>query len=550
LLHLPFFSLLFIVSESVDDPFCMEVGWRLRGEEYRTIQGIDDPRDCQQECQYDDFCLYFRYRGSRQCELLFETTGEWEFSITTVSGPKTCYLPPSDFPEMANSACKVVGLQIEGDDYESVRNGEDNTACQMMCNRDPRCAYWSWEAPTSLSEQDQRCHLYDSAAAISGYDTSIRYVSGPKKCPSVELSRRFPVWRSRKMGDYFRELPWPKEPVNGRRHLPHCVEWRKQISETPAAAYRVADWRDCKSLCAMLPACGGWNWHAAGTLAERCDLFPTSPTGGALATAVSPLTVTGPRECEDPLFDFPEYSQVACAKWGVRTQGTVLTSMTMQPTAVPEDCMTTCQETAGCVSYTFSVANRQCALLSTDEGYESEPGVLSGPAMCLGRPEHYEVHMAMTRSYGFASSLEPLPLVPVVPVASPSYMPTLTAARAAQGRVEEEEGETILTDCGVGVPCEEAEIEVMTEEAADDGGKEESVDTMEETATSSASSSVPVAETDTETQEEGEAEIEKSQSGTVSGVPVSESSSQRQEEEVGEGTMSGRGTVGSLRTRR
>uniref|UniRef100_A0A0G4FVU0 Apple domain-containing protein n=1 Tax=Chromera velia CCMP2878 TaxID=1169474 RepID=A0A0G4FVU0_9ALVE len=585
------FASLFIFGSAFDDPFCMEVGWRLKGDEYRTIQEISDPRDCQQECEFDDRCFFWRFRGTpRTCELLDVTNGEWEFSISNVCGPKTCYVPPSDFPETSNSACKVVGLKIEGDHYDSVKNGKDNTACQMLCNRDSRCAYWRWSAPNSLEEEDQRCFLFDSASAISGYDTDIRHVSGPKKCPSSELPERFPIWRSKKKGDPSRELPWPKAPLNGRRHLPHCVEWQKQISETVGAAYKVADWRDCRALCAVLPACRGWNWHAAGALAERCELFPFSRTEAPLHTESSLLTVTGPKTCEDPLFDFPEYSQVACAKWGAKTKGTVLSSETVQPSAVPEDCMILCQYTAGCVAYTFSLADRQCALLSSDEGSEDQLGSLSGPAVCLDRPSHHTVHIDITRREGWASTVQALPLVPVVPkvpsvsVLEAASVPvaTSTAARAEQEEAEKRGGETVVHDCEIGVSCEgtvtdePTDSELGLEESADE--TEKNTETMEEveaqspsppsspspstsmnkTATPDADeeSAVPDAQTvtsDTET----ETEIEKSESDTDeadAAVPVSPSSreerAQENGEEQGEGILTGRRTAGSLRTRR
>uniref|UniRef100_A0A0G4FYS2 Apple domain-containing protein n=1 Tax=Chromera velia CCMP2878 TaxID=1169474 RepID=A0A0G4FYS2_9ALVE len=402
-------------SEGRKDSFCLEIGWEPKGSSFRIVDGFTDPRDCQQECQYTDGCNFFRWRGrGRFCEMFSHLYGEWERDVASVSGPKTCFAAFSDFPEIANSACQVTGLEIQGSQYESY-TGRNSRHCRDSCNKDPRCRYWSWKAPSGLKPPHQRCRLFTSVAAITvenGFapvmggdlDPSIRAVSGPKKCPSDVP--QFKIWRSKKVGDYDRILPWPKEPVNGRRHLPFCVEHGVKADATPQAAFRVGDPRDCSSLCSALPGCASWTWFPFGEEnAERCELFKETPQKVPFPGAKS-----GPSVCEDPPTDFPEYSQMACSTWGVRTIGQVLSSAPMEEDEVPDDCLILCQDTEGCVAYTHDAEAHVCTLFSTDEGIVGSIGSVAGPAVCQDRPSHHRIWKAITRTEGFADDLQALPL--------------------------------------------------------------------------------------------------------------------------------------------
>uniref|UniRef100_A0A0G4HH89 Apple domain-containing protein n=1 Tax=Chromera velia CCMP2878 TaxID=1169474 RepID=A0A0G4HH89_9ALVE len=420
ILGLCFFLLQRFALGDPDNAFCMQLGWKIGGVEMITLEGIPDPRDCQQECQFFQGCMFWRWRGRRECVLMSSPNGdsEWDYSVAHVSGPRTCYVPFSDFPESANAACKVVGLQLIGNEYDTIwPEAGDNADCQEHCSKDPRCNFWSWEAPQDRAWRNQKCHLFASEAQILQYATSIRFVSGPKKCPSS--LPQFPIWRSKKTGDVDRKLPWPKvsPEEGGRRHLPFCVEWGKRVMAEMGAAYKVGDKRDCKALCSLLSGCASWTWFAAGELAERCEFFyPTQQNASMItserldATVDSPFAVSGPQDCQDPQTDFPEYSQMACARWGVRVVGRPLREFTLRPEEVPEDCMILCQDTEGCVSFSFSVADSNCTLMETDTGVEDAVGVLSGPPLCQDRPDHYSIHKVITRTPGFTAFLEALPI--------------------------------------------------------------------------------------------------------------------------------------------
>jgi len=513
-----------LVAFGRDDPYCLEVGWRMAGDTLSVLEGVRDPRDCQQECETTDGCSFFRWRARRDCVLITRPTGEWRYDIASVSGPKSCFLPASDFPETANAACKVVGMSVSGSEYEKTELAT-STECHLRCNADPRCEFWSWEAPFHYSNEEI-CKLYDSSAAMTGFGESIRSVSGAKKCPSEHP--RFPIWKSKLYSDPSRELPWSKEPVNGRRHLPYCLEWNKRVTGTPGGAYRLSDPRDCSAICTTLQGCTNWNWFASS---ERCEVFREA-VDEVSGEEFFPAAVTGPGVCEDPLTDFPEYSQMSCSTFGKQTRGEVLSTLSLGATGVPDDCLIACEETEGCVAYSYNIETAaagtggECLLLSSDTGLETQIGAVSGPPRCQDRASHYPVWKAVTRDMSFPSNIQPLPVSP-----SPSFTPVEEDSPLAMvpetDDLMDAEAEMITTLSAEGESTETDSLEDVQE---GDEGKEDSEAAMmseEEVEEDEATSVEVMVEADVDTKE--------TETETESGSSLSPSPSTEVEPQAAEG---------------
>ena len=146
---------------------CFQENTQINGFDLPNSPTIEDSlQSCQKKCYQTEECNYFMWNTiTFKCHLKSEKKTEWMVSNPAmIIGAKHCF------------KCREWGYDYEGNDLGlEVFNTDGATDCQIHCQRNNECKYWTWYNPSNA------CTLKsakDESRKIS--KTGIYF--GPKYC--------------------------------------------------------------------------------------------------------------------------------------------------------------------------------------------------------------------------------------------------------------------------------------------------------------------------------------------------------------------------------